>query len=95
MKMEILQAVGQNTAVLLDENTPAPYGLGLGKNGTWENAYCKATQEGLPIKTYQSDLFNNWISTEWIDGDNGVNQVASVKVTQQAITGDDIITVDA
>lgn len=94
MKMEILQAVGQNTAVIIDENTPAPYGLGLGKDGLWEDAYCKATQEGLPIKTYQSDLFNNWISTEWIDGDNGVNEVSSVKITQNA-EGHDVFTVDA
>jgi len=26
-----------------------------------------STQEGLAIKTYQSDLFNNWLKTENID----------------------------
>ena len=24
------------------------------------------SQEGLPVRTYASDLFNNWIKTEWI-----------------------------
>ena len=28
-------------------------------------------QVGLAIKTHQSDLFNNWINTEWIEGENG------------------------
>lgn len=36
------------------------------------------TQEGLAIKTYQSDLFNNWLSTEWIDGAGGITEVTSI-----------------
>ena len=38
----------------------------------------QSKQEGLLIKTYQSDLFNNWVSTEWIDGDNGVNAITAI-----------------
>ena len=34
-------------------------------NASWFN------QAGLGIKTYLSDRFNNWLSTEWIDGDGG------------------------
>ena len=41
----------------------------------WSKQY---GQEGLGIKTYQSDLFNNWISTEWIDGANGINAITSI-----------------
>ena len=37
-----------------------------------------SSQEGLGIKTYQSDLFNNWLSTEWIDGPNGINDITAV-----------------
>lgn len=37
-------------------------------------------QELLAVKTYQSDLFNNWINTEWIDGDNGINEITKVNV---------------
>ncbi len=36
------------------------------------------TQEGLAVKTYQSDLFNNWLNTEWIDGENGINEITAV-----------------
>ena len=27
-------------------------------------------QYGLCLKTYNSDLYQNWINTEWIEGDN-------------------------
>jgi hypothetical protein len=36
------------------------------------------SQEGLGIKTYQSDLFNNWLSTEWIDGVGGINDITAI-----------------
>lgn len=34
------------------------------------------TQEGLGIKTYNSDLFNNWLNENWIQG--GVNSIAEI-----------------
>lgn len=45
-------------------------------------------QELLGLKTYQSDLFNNWISTEWIDGTNGVNEITAVDTTGDSFTID-------
>jgi acyl carrier protein len=33
-------------------------------------------------------LFNNWISTEWIDGSNGINEVTKVSTTGDAFTID-------
>lgn len=36
---------------------------------------------GLCLKTYQSDLFNNWVNKEWVDGDNGINAVTDVDVS--------------
>lgn len=35
---------------------------------------------GLCLKTHQSDLFNNWVNKEWVDGDNGINAVTDVEV---------------
>jgi hypothetical protein len=51
---------------------------------------CKANQEGLLIKTYQSDLFNNWMSTEWIDGENGINEITRISTESGYITIDEI-----
>ena len=36
---------------------------------------------GLCLKTHQSDLFNNWVNKEWVDGDNGINAVTDVDVS--------------
>ena len=38
----------------------------------------RTCQQSLGIKTYQSDLFNNWLSTEWIDGTNGINAITAI-----------------
>lgn len=39
------------------------------------------SQEGLPIKTYMSDLFNNWLNTAWITGVGGINAVTAIDTT--------------
>jgi hypothetical protein len=96
MRMDILEAVRDTTAFEIVNTTAAPYGLGLGWNGTnpWDagetNYYKTASQEGLGVKTYQSDLFNNWISTEWIDGTNGINEVTAVSTAGNEFTIDSL-----
>ena len=54
------------------------------------NNYLNTTypQFGLCVKTYQSDLFNNWINTEWIEGENGISEITSVAVTNGSFTID-------
>lgn len=39
-------------------------------------------QEGLAIKTYQSDIFNNWLNTEWLDGVGGINEITAVSTSE-------------
>jgi len=90
MRMDILKAVDSTTAVKINRFTYAPYGLGLGVNPENTVWYKEASQEGLPIKTYQSDLFNNWISTEWIDGSNGINEITSVDTSAGSFTIDSV-----
>ena len=76
MTMDLLTDVRNTGSYVIDSNTRTPYNLPLKmENG----ARCMiGTQEGLALKTYQSDKFNNWIDTEWIDGTNGVSQVTRV-----------------
>ena len=45
---------------------------------------------GLVLKTYDSDIFNNWIKTDWIDGENGISKVTALKPDE-----DGTITMDA
>jgi hypothetical protein len=46
------------------------------------------SQGGLAVKTYQSDLYNNWINTDWIDGVGGINEISSVDTTGDSFTID-------
>lgn len=43
---------------------------------------------GLALKTYNSDRFNNWLSTEWIDGANGISQISAVSTAGGSFTMD-------
>ena len=44
---------------------------------------------GLLLKTYDSDIFQNWVKTDWIDGENGISAITAVAVQ------DGVITIDA
>lgn len=48
-------------------------------------------QAGLGIKTYLSDRFNNWLSTEWIDGEEGIAKISSVDVSNGMLKIDALI----
>ena len=48
------------------------------------------SQQGLAVKTYQSDIFNNWLNNEYIDGDNGINQITALSTNQDYITINEI-----
>lgn len=45
---------------------------------------------GLIIKTYDSDIFNNWVKTDWVDGENGISKITALKPDE-----DGTITMDA
>lgn len=49
------------------------------------------SQCGLGLRTYLSDRFNNWLSTEWIDGATGVNEISAVDVSDGKLTMDALI----
>ena len=52
---------------------------------------CWYGQAGLGIKTYLSDRFNNWLSTEWIDGEGGIANISSVDVSDGMLKMDALI----
>ncbi len=43
---------------------------------------------GVAVKTYQSDIFNNWLNTEWISGDNGIAAITAVSTADGSFTMD-------
>lgn len=48
------------------------------------------SQEGLLIKTYQSDIFNNWINTDWIDGVDGITAITNIDVSNGYLSIDSL-----
>jgi hypothetical protein len=52
------------------------------------DAFYYTPEWGLVVKTYQSDICQNWINTEWIDGDDGINQITAVAVEDGKFTID-------
>lgn len=52
--------------------------------------YMSYPHNGLVVKTYQSDIFNNWVDTEWIDGENGIAALAAVTTTGGSFTIDSL-----
>lgn len=60
----------------------------LGIEGTRLNL--KEAGCGLLLKTYQSDIFNNWIKTEWIDGENGISAITAISTTGDKFTIDQL-----
>lgn len=71
---------------LIKNDSLAPYGLCLELQGTnWAKL---SSQEGLAIKTYQSDIYNNWMNTEWLNGEGGINELTSIDTSSGSFTID-------
>lgn len=86
MRNGILSMAGSADALLLTQHDLAPYGDILdGANGFYTKM---SSQEGLAIKTYQSDLFNNWLNSEWIDGSGGINEITAINTEDGSFTID-------
>lgn len=43
---------------------------------------------GLPLKTHFSDIFNNWVNREWIEGDNGITALTAIDTSSGSFTID-------
>ena len=49
---------------------------------------CSNPMVGLVLKTYQSDINTNWVNTEWIDGDTGINAITAIDTSGGSFTLD-------
>ena len=56
------------------------------KNGTAPS--CSQPMVGLALKTYQSDINTNWVNTEWIDGEAGINAITAIDTSGGSFTLD-------
>lgn len=86
MRNALLAYQSTTTPYVIDEASQAPYNYTLQIAN--DRPLALASQEGLLVKTYQSDLFNNWLQTEWIDGVNGISAVTAVSTAGDSFTID-------
>ena len=49
---------------------------------------CAKPMVGLALKTYQSDINTNWVNTEWIEGDTGINAITAIDTSSGSFTLD-------
>ena len=49
---------------------------------------CSQPLVGLALKTYQSDINTNWVNTEWIDGETGINAITAIDTSGGSFTLD-------
>ena len=49
---------------------------------------CSQPLTGLVLKTYQSDINTNWVNTEWIDGETGINAITAIDTSGGSFTLD-------
>ena len=78
IREDILKA--GNTQFTISSSRTDIFGSLIARIGGSATGQLKTTrpQYGLAIKTHQSDLFNNWINTEWIDGENGISAITAI-----------------
>lgn len=89
MRENILKQAGTNPLVI-NKNSIEPYGNILNYNLSTYKSVCYNSQTGLALKTYQSDKFNNWLKTEWLDGATGINEITSVDVSSGKLNLDSL-----
>ena len=86
----ILHKKGNETLTLLEEN------VGVSENGSEELSKfileLRNSQEnklgGLLLKTYDSDIFNNWVKKEWVEGAGSITDRTTIDVSDGQLTMD-------
>ena len=79
-----------STIFEIDENSLSPYSECLRHDQGNDILNAHESQVGLMLKTYQSDLYNNWIRTDWIEGELGINQLTAVSTSEGYFTLDQL-----
>ena len=83
MRDKILQTPGNNT-LLITESDVLPYGA------LKTTFAANLPQYGLCVKTYDSDIFNNWVNTDWIDGEGGISEITAVSTAGNELNLDSL-----
>lgn len=81
---EILASPGNQIFSINGSSAGLPFSDVFGGE-EWKTQY---PQYQLAVKTYDSDIYQNWVNTDWIDGSNGINEITAVNVADGKLTMD-------
>lgn len=89
----ILHKKGNETLILSGPNLEAPNNGSTDLRNMFDDLTLAQANKlgGMLLKTYDSDIFNNWIKTDWIDGTGGITEITSIDIT----ANDGKLTMDA
>lgn len=85
---EILTKAGNTAYEIGNVTTNLKLKKMFGERGINNKLKSTRPQYGLLLRTYNSDLYQNWINTEWIEGANGINEISAVDVTDGKLSMD-------
>ena len=84
LKDRILATKGDTVLDITDESDTTGVGTSLFK----DIAVNPTTMAGLAVKTYDSDVFQNWVNTELIEGVKGINEASNVAIVDNMLSMD-------
>lgn len=89
----ILHKKGNETLILHGTNLDASQNGSAELKSMFDDLVASQSNRlgGMLLKTYDSDIFNNWIQTDWIDGKGGITEITSIDIT----ANDGKLTMDA
>ena len=89
----ILHKKGNETLILYESNLNETNNGSAELENMFDDLITSQTNRlgGMLLKTYDSDIFNNWIQTDWIDGAGGITELTSIDIT----ANDGKLTMDA
>ena len=89
----ILHKKGNETLILRGSNLNETNNGSKELENMFEDLINSQTEKlgGMLLKTYDSDIFNNWVKTDWIDGAGGITEITSINIT----ANDGKLTMDA
>ena len=85
---KILLKAGNISLNITDSSQSLEPFLSFNKRDSNNRLLTANPQFGLCLKTYNSDLYQNWINTEWIEGVDGINEASAVDVSDGTLSMD-------
>lgn len=85
---KILLTPGDMEFDISNESMSVPPFTDFAKRTSQKSLNTTNPQFGLCLKTYNSDVYQNWVNTEWIEGANGINEASAVDVSDGKLSMD-------